>query len=73
MLCRSEDKVNSIELVPGVEDRLCWVHNTCWAVWLARNGLVFEIKMMTMETLIFQSKMRALLWLRCRIDTIKSR
>ncbi|MFQ6627826.1 hypothetical protein Gotur_007672 [Gossypium turneri] len=168
MLCRSEDKVNSIELVPGVEDRLCWVHNSngeftvrkcyelliinggddiifafdkiwklkvpprvrsflwmlaidriptkeflvkigreqticssnanllkdsgikfsisgrlngnrlwlisisaaCWAVWLARNGLVFEIKMMTMETLIFQSKMRALLWLRTVYDDL---
>ncbi|MBA0624901.1 hypothetical protein Godav_010173 [Gossypium davidsonii] len=33
----------------------------CWTVWLARNGLVFERKMMTMETLIFQSKMRELL------------
>ncbi|MFQ6628299.1 hypothetical protein Gotur_007279 [Gossypium turneri] len=35
----------------------------CWTIWLARNGMVFERRMMTMENLIFQSKMRTLLWI----------
>lgn len=44
------------------------ISTACWTVWLVRNGLVFERKMMTMETLIFQSKMRALLWIRSVYD-----
>ncbi|MBA0669505.1 hypothetical protein Goklo_000047, partial [Gossypium klotzschianum] len=40
------------------------------AGWLARNGLLFERKMMTMENLIFQSKMRALLWIRFVYDDL---
>ncbi|MFQ6644331.1 hypothetical protein Gotur_017768 [Gossypium turneri] len=40
------------------------------AGWLARNGLLFERKMMTMENLIFQSKMRVLLWIRFVYDDL---
>ncbi|MBA0717643.1 hypothetical protein Golax_005441 [Gossypium laxum] len=37
---------------------------SCWSVWLARNEMVFERKVLSMDTLIFHSKMRALLWVR---------
>ncbi|TYH38544.1 hypothetical protein ES332_D12G117400v1 [Gossypium tomentosum] len=37
---------------------------SCWSVWLARNEMVFERKVLSMDTLIFHSKMRALLWIR---------
>ncbi|KAG4202690.1 hypothetical protein ERO13_A05G352433v2 [Gossypium hirsutum] len=36
----------------------------CWTIWLARNGLVFYGRKVHMENLVFQSKMRALLWIR---------
>ncbi|KAG8492236.1 hypothetical protein CXB51_009886 [Gossypium anomalum] len=36
----------------------------CWTVWLGRNGMVFESRRVSMENLIFQTKMRALLWIR---------
>ncbi|MFQ6652468.1 hypothetical protein Gotur_024315 [Gossypium turneri] len=51
-------------------NRLCLISisTAYWTVWLVRNGLLFERKMMTMETLIFQSKMRALLWIRSVYD-----
>ncbi|TYH78084.1 hypothetical protein ES332_D04G200700v1 [Gossypium tomentosum] len=42
----------------------------CWTVWLARNGMVFERRMMTMENLIFQSNMRVLLWIRSVYDEL---
>ncbi|MBA0692313.1 hypothetical protein Goari_009884, partial [Gossypium aridum] len=40
----------------------------CWSVWLARNEMVFERKVLSMDTLIFHSKMRALLWVRVAFD-----
>ncbi|MBA0619236.1 hypothetical protein Godav_028448 [Gossypium davidsonii] len=36
----------------------------CWSVWLARNKLVFERKWSTTNSLLFHSKMRALMWVR---------
>ncbi|KAK5834313.1 hypothetical protein PVK06_018190 [Gossypium arboreum] len=36
----------------------------CWTIWIARNGLVFEGRRVKMENLVFQTKMRALLWIR---------
>ncbi|TYH87967.1 hypothetical protein ES332_D01G154800v1 [Gossypium tomentosum] len=41
---------------------------TCWSVWLARNEMVFERKVLSMDKLIFHSKMRALLWVRAAFD-----
>ncbi|MBA0743563.1 hypothetical protein Gogos_006229 [Gossypium gossypioides] len=38
--------------------------SSCWSVWLARNEMVFERKVLSMDLLIFHSKMRALLWVR---------
>ncbi|MFQ6652469.1 hypothetical protein Gotur_024315 [Gossypium turneri] len=54
----------------GIRKSLCLISisTAYWTVWLVRNGLLFERKMMTMETLIFQSKMRALLWIRSVYD-----
>ncbi|MBA0781692.1 hypothetical protein Gotri_002589 [Gossypium trilobum] len=40
------------------------VTTTCWSVWLARNELVFDRKWLTMNSLVFHSKMRALIWVR---------
>ncbi|MBA0700632.1 hypothetical protein Goari_005670 [Gossypium aridum] len=40
ILCRLEDRVNSIELVPGVEDRLCW----CERVLERGDHLFFKCK-----------------------------
>ncbi|KAG8480022.1 hypothetical protein CXB51_025172 [Gossypium anomalum] len=40
------------------------------SMWIARNEIVFEIKVMTMEALIFQSKMRAILWIRDVYDEL---
>ncbi|KAH1120714.1 hypothetical protein J1N35_003874 [Gossypium stocksii] len=36
----------------------------CWSTWLARNKLVFDHKSTSMNDLVFQSKLRALLWVR---------
>lgn len=36
----------------------------CWFVWLAMSELVFDKKVISMDTLIFHSKMRALLSVR---------
>ncbi|MBA0646979.1 hypothetical protein Goklo_014895 [Gossypium klotzschianum] len=36
----------------------------CWSVWLARNELVFDRKWPTMNSLVFHSKMWALMWVR---------
>ncbi|KAK5841578.1 hypothetical protein PVK06_003899 [Gossypium arboreum] len=43
---------------------------SCWSVWLARNEMVFERKVLSMDTLIFHSKMKALLWVRAAFDEI---
>ncbi|TYH19981.1 hypothetical protein ES288_A05G395600v1 [Gossypium darwinii] len=40
------------------------IEAACWTIWLARNGLVFYGRKVHMENLVFQSKMRALLWIR---------
>ncbi|KAK5835102.1 hypothetical protein PVK06_010788 [Gossypium arboreum] len=40
------------------------IATSCRSVWLARNEMVFERKVLSMDTLIFHSKMRALLWVR---------
>lgn len=42
----------------------------CWLTWLARNELVFDRKSISMETLIFHSNMRALMWVRAVYDEI---
>ncbi|MFQ6619102.1 hypothetical protein Gotur_000946 [Gossypium turneri] len=42
---------------------------SCWSVWLATNKMVFERKVLSMDTLKFHSKMRALLWSKCRFDS----
>ncbi|XP_040930093.1 uncharacterized protein [Gossypium hirsutum] len=36
----------------------------CWSIWLARNALVFDRRSVKMDNLVFQSTMRALLWIR---------
>ncbi|KAH1064401.1 hypothetical protein J1N35_029388 [Gossypium stocksii] len=41
---------------------------TCWSVWLTRNEMVFERKVLSMDTMIFHAKMRALLWVRVAFD-----
>ncbi|MBA0756440.1 hypothetical protein Gogos_020638, partial [Gossypium gossypioides] len=43
---------------------LILISAACWTIWLARNGLVFESRRVSMENLIFQSNKRALLWIR---------
>ncbi|TYH21186.1 hypothetical protein ES288_A04G023000v1 [Gossypium darwinii] len=40
------------------------IEAACWTVWLARNELIFDKKRVYMENLVYQSKMRALLWIR---------
>lgn len=42
----------------------------CWTLWLARNGLVFDGRRVHKENLVFQSKMKALLWIRSAHDEI---
>ncbi|KAK5834475.1 hypothetical protein PVK06_018354 [Gossypium arboreum] len=39
-----------------------------WSIWLARNEMVFDNKVLTMDTLVFHAKMRALLWSRAAFD-----
>ncbi|KAG4180408.1 hypothetical protein ERO13_A10G163850v2 [Gossypium hirsutum] len=41
---------------------------SCWSIWLARNEMVFENKVLSMDTLIFHSKMTALLWVRAAVE-----
>ncbi|TYH94502.1 hypothetical protein ES332_A12G046300v1 [Gossypium tomentosum] len=41
---------------------------SCWSIWLVRNKIVFENKVLSMATLIFHSKMRALLWVRAAFN-----
>ncbi|KAB2065218.1 hypothetical protein ERO13_A09G072500v2 [Gossypium hirsutum] len=36
----------------------------CWSIWLVRNELVFDRKSPSMNGLVFQSKLRALMWVR---------
>ncbi|KAH1073759.1 hypothetical protein J1N35_026087 [Gossypium stocksii] len=43
---------------------LIFVTAACWSTWLARNELVFDYKCTSMNDLVFQSKLRALLWVR---------
>ncbi|MBA0654615.1 hypothetical protein Goklo_021583 [Gossypium klotzschianum] len=43
----------------------------CWSVWLARNKLVFERKWSTTNSLLFHSKMRALMWCPPRYGWVK--
>ncbi|XP_017604437.1 uncharacterized protein LOC108451233 [Gossypium arboreum] len=42
----------------------------CWTIWIARNGLVFDGRRVNMANLVFQSKMRALLWIRSNHNEI---
>ncbi|TYJ12145.1 hypothetical protein E1A91_A11G328900v1 [Gossypium mustelinum] len=39
-----------------------------WSIWLARNEMVFDNKVLMMDTLVFHAKMRALLWSRAAFD-----
>ncbi|TYH21059.1 hypothetical protein ES288_A04G012500v1 [Gossypium darwinii] len=39
-----------------------------WSIWLARNEMVFDNKVLKMDTLVFHAKMRALLWSRAAFD-----
>lgn len=41
-----------------------------WIIWLARNESVFNRKLITMESLVFNAKMRALLWVRAAYDKL---
>ncbi|TYJ38376.1 hypothetical protein E1A91_A05G439600v1 [Gossypium mustelinum] len=41
---------------------------SCWSIRLARNEIVFYNKVLTMDTLIFHSKLRALLWVRAAAE-----
>ncbi|KAG8473346.1 hypothetical protein CXB51_035460 [Gossypium anomalum] len=41
---------------------------SCWSIWLAKNEMVFENKVLSMDTLIFHSNMRALLRVRAAFD-----
>ncbi|TYI18552.1 hypothetical protein ES332_A07G099100v1 [Gossypium tomentosum] len=50
--------------------RLISIATACWTIWLARNGLVFDRKRVCMENLVFQSKMKALLWIRSIHDEV---
>lgn len=36
----------------------------CWSLWIARNEEVFSRKLTTMGSILFQSKLRSLLWVR---------
>ncbi|TYI01222.1 hypothetical protein ES332_A11G186400v1 [Gossypium tomentosum] len=42
----------------------------CWTIWIARNGLIFDKKRVSMENLVFLSKVRALFWIRSIHDEI---
>ncbi|KAH1057961.1 hypothetical protein J1N35_036026 [Gossypium stocksii] len=41
---------------------------SCCSIWLARNEIVFENKVLSMDTLIFHFKMMVLLWVRTAFD-----
>ncbi|KAK5793722.1 hypothetical protein PVK06_034876 [Gossypium arboreum] len=41
---------------------------SCWSIGLARNEMMFKNKVLSMDTLIFHSKMKALLWVRAAFD-----
>ncbi|KAA3463550.1 Retrovirus-related Pol polyprotein LINE-1 [Gossypium australe] len=40
------------------------IATACWTIWLVRNGLVFDGRRVHMENLVFQTKIRELLWIR---------
>lgn len=42
----------------------------CWSVWLAWNELVFDSKCPSMNGLVFQSKLRALMWVKAVQDVL---
>ncbi|MBA0798685.1 hypothetical protein Gohar_009251 [Gossypium harknessii] len=46
------------------------ISTTCSSVWIARNEIIFERNVMIMVALIFQSKMRAILWIRVVYDEL---
>ncbi|MBA0635728.1 hypothetical protein Godav_000113 [Gossypium davidsonii] len=37
---------------------------SCWTVWLARNDKVFDKTLTTLDTMLYHSKMRSLMWAR---------
>ncbi|KAK5840747.1 hypothetical protein PVK06_009650 [Gossypium arboreum] len=43
----------------------------CWSIWLARNELVFDSKCPSMNVLVFQSKLRALIWVKIVKDDLR--
>ncbi|KAH1084276.1 hypothetical protein J1N35_024037 [Gossypium stocksii] len=47
------------------------VSAACWPVWLARNELVFDRKWPTISSLVFHSKIRALMWIRSVHEELK--
>ncbi|KAH1096517.1 hypothetical protein J1N35_013438 [Gossypium stocksii] len=56
------NKVNMVE-----SKKTLWMISiaaACWTIWIARNGLVFDGRKVNMINLVFQSKMRALLWVK---------
>ncbi|MBA0556531.1 hypothetical protein Golob_026621, partial [Gossypium lobatum] len=46
------------------------ISTTCSSVWIARNEIIFQRKVMIMIALIFQSKMRAILWIKVVYDEL---
>ncbi|KAH1073677.1 hypothetical protein J1N35_026005 [Gossypium stocksii] len=66
-------KLTELLISEGVVKRL-WmisVSAACWSMWLARNELVFVRKWATMSSLIFLSKIRALMWIRSVHEKLK--
>ncbi|KAK5837223.1 hypothetical protein PVK06_013033 [Gossypium arboreum] len=47
------------------------VSASCWSVWLARNEIVFKRTSTSMDTLLFHSKMRSLMWVRAVHEDIQ--
>ncbi|KAH1063498.1 hypothetical protein J1N35_028485 [Gossypium stocksii] len=47
------------------------VSAACWSVWLARNELVFDRRWPKMSSLVFLSKIRALMWIKPVYDELK--
>ncbi|KAB2004100.1 hypothetical protein ES319_D11G175200v1 [Gossypium barbadense] len=41
---------------------------SCWTVWLARNDKVFDRTLINLDTMLYHSKMRALMWARAVLD-----
>ncbi|KAK8574915.1 hypothetical protein V6N12_062592 [Hibiscus sabdariffa] len=76
-LDKLRDLLREVHLVPGYADKIVWTHDASvkkvwqiafgaalWSIWLARCDMYFNGKLISVNELLFLSKIRALFWLK---------